>query len=345
MKKTIRIHYTHFQESFTPHNHFFTQLLSTRYNVIFDEKKPDFLFHNCFKKRHEKEIFYYNCPKIFYTGENVSPDFNMTDYALGFDLLTLGDRYFRLPLFYLYENTTFTSEKPLERKFCNFLYSNTTAADPFREELFHALSSYKQVDSGGDAFNNIGRKIDDKFLWQQEYKFSIACENSSKPGYTTEKILQALQANTVPIYWGNQLIEEDFSKDCFVNAMDFSSLTELVEYIKFLDQNDDEYLKILNAPWQTHTTLLKDTENKDIPSGLEYEELKNFLFNIFDQEPQLAKRIPKYGFTPNMAAQQAHVFSCSNNFTVTDSIVHKIKYFIKYPRRGFKKIFFGNRHV
>ena len=73
-----------------------------------------------------------------------------------------------------------------------------------RDELFEYLSQYKLVDSGGRHKNNIGGSIDDKFLFQQQYKFSIAYENSSTPGYTTEKIIQALAAGTSePIYWGN----------------------------------------------------------------------------------------------------------------------------------------------
>ena len=38
--------------------------------------------------------------KIFYTGEAVTPDFNACDYAIGFDWLTFGDRYLRLPNYY-----------------------------------------------------------------------------------------------------------------------------------------------------------------------------------------------------------------------------------------------------
>ncbi len=324
MKKTIRIHYTNFWDDFNPNTFAFTEILRTRYNVILDEKNPEFLFYaNPFFQNNT----YQDCVKIFFTGENISPNFNMADYAIGFDFLTFADRYFRLPLFYLNKNITHKSQNPLERKFCNFIYSNSRFSDPFRGELFHALSSYRQVDSGGGLFNNIGGKIENKFLWQQEYKFSIASENSAKIGYTTEKILDALQANTVPIYWGNPLIEEDFSKDCFINAMNFSSLQELVEYIKFLDQNDEEYLKILNAPWQTNSNLLRDAQKTP---AAEHEEFKKFLFTIFDQEPEQAKRIPNYGNTQIIDILQNKMFSWYNKRKQAENI-------IKHPIRNLKE--------
>ena len=158
----------------------------------------------------------------------------------------------------------------------------------------------------------MNRSIADKFLWQQEYKFSIACENSSKPGYTTEKILEVLQANTVPIYWGNPLIEKDFSKDCFINAMNFASLDELVEYIKYIDQNDEEYLKILKSPWYP-----SDAQKK--PYLTEDNNLKQFLFAIFDQDTQEAKRIPNGGRAPLIYTHQTRTISRYN------TIRHPIK--------------------
>ena len=250
MKKTIRVYFTDFG-NLDRHNNFLVNLLKERYNVAIDEKNPDFLFYSCGNYDHLN----YNCVKIFYTGENTCPDFNATDYAIGFDYISFEDRYFRLPLFQLYSKPLYIDENPLERKFCNFIYSNKNNSHPYRQELFNALSSYKHIDSGGKVFNNIGMKIKNKIAWQKEYKFSFACENASQNGYTTEKILDALQANTVPIYWGNPLIEEDFSKDCFINAMDFSSMNELIEHIKYIDQNDEEYLKILNAPWQPNKKI------------------------------------------------------------------------------------------
>ena len=36
----------------------------------------------------------------------------------------------------------------------------------------------------------------------KKYKFNICFENSSTPGYVTEKIIQSMYVNSIPIYWG-----------------------------------------------------------------------------------------------------------------------------------------------
>jgi len=57
--------------------------------------EADYVFYSVFGDSHwfapDRAI------KIFYTGENCTPDFNACDYAFGFDHLTMGDRYMRLP--------------------------------------------------------------------------------------------------------------------------------------------------------------------------------------------------------------------------------------------------------
>ncbi len=328
MKKTIRIHYTNFEYhfGFNPETFPFTEILRTRYNVIIDKHNPDFLFYSCFfSHNYENQFYDYDCTKMFFSGENASPDFNTTDYAIGSDFISFEDRYLRLPFYEFWPAQAYIAKKPLDRKFCNFLYSNHHSANPFRNKLFHALSSYKQVDSGGALFNNIGRNIENKFLWQQEYKFSIACENSCKPGYTTEKTLEALQANTVPIYWGNPRITQDFPKNYFINAMDFASIKELVEYVKFIDQNDEEYLKILNAPRKISNPLLENSEEPHKRPILEHEELKKFLFHIFDQEPADAKRVPNFGRAQIITQEQVKISSSYY------SKKKRMKKILKYP--------------
>ncbi|CAJ99309.1 alpha (1,3)-fucosyltransferase fragment 2 [Helicobacter acinonychis str. Sheeba] len=37
---------------------------------------------------------------MYYTGENEVPNFNLFDYAIGFDGLDFKERYLRMPLYY-----------------------------------------------------------------------------------------------------------------------------------------------------------------------------------------------------------------------------------------------------
>lgn len=290
MKKVIRIYFTDFSSDFNINRNFFTEFLSQQYTVIIDPN-PDYLFYSCFGYDH---FSFFNCIKIYYTGENLVPDFNICDYALGFHHLEFEDRYLRFP-FYLFsgwdnvqqlEKNNPVSIDFARRKFCNFVYSNQKAADPFRLKFFEALSKYKKVDSGGRYKNNIGGPIDDKKQFIKEYKFTIAIENSAVSGYTTEKIFQPMIANSIPIYYGDPKVSTDFNVDSFVAIKNESAIDEAIEEIIYLDQHDDAYINKLSQPWFAFPEFKSVYQKR----------LSDFFDNIFNQTFIDAKRTPKYGY-------------------------------------------------
>ena len=83
---------------FVPDNNFWYNFLSRFYKIELSDK-PDYLFYSVFGDRHLK----HDCIKIFQTGENQYPDFNLCYYAIAFAPLEYGDRYLRFPLYYLYD--------------------------------------------------------------------------------------------------------------------------------------------------------------------------------------------------------------------------------------------------
>jgi hypothetical protein len=294
--KQIKIYFEDFWTPFDIHNNFIIDLLKTEYNVVID-KNPDYLFFSVFGYNHLK---YRNCIKIFYSGENIESDFNSCDYAIANSHWDIGDRYFRYPTWAtmidvygsdLWEqmmNRKIDKEKLLNRKFCNFVYSNKKAADPIRELFFKELSKYKKVDSGGSFLNNIGGPVSNKMQFIKDYKFTIAFENSSLSGYTTEKIIQPMAACSIPVYWGDPDIYKDFNTDAFINVNDFASIDDAIKEIIRLDNDDDEYIRKLHNP------LIGDEEEKG------YFQLKQKLFlflkNIFEQDYAKAKRTSAYGY-------------------------------------------------
>ena len=141
------------------------------------------------------------------------------------------------------------------------MYSNNIE---HRNKFCLDLSQYKKVDCGGSCLNNIGEKVIDKLEFQKQYKFCIAYENSAHPGYTTEKILNAYQSNCIPIYYGSETIAKDFNKETFINAHDFNSNEELIEYIKRVDTDEELYNSYLNKPIYSDYWLdiFNDPENK-----------------------------------------------------------------------------------
>ena len=186
------------------YENYFIKVLSQKYEVIYAEK-PDFLLFSQIDNYTMKTHFFdYDCVKIFFTGENVRTDFNIADYGIDFDYMDFGDRHLHLPLFALGD---FNEKRVLNKreKFCAYLVTNGgNRNNPLlRERFFDKLSAYKQVDSGGRHRNNIGHFVQDKQKWLQEYKFNICFENSSYPGYLTEKLFDAYNAGCVPIYWGD----------------------------------------------------------------------------------------------------------------------------------------------
>jgi len=263
--------------------------LNEMYDVEFSDN-PDYVFCSVVGYEHTK----YDAIKIFYTGENLIPNFNFYDYAIGFDPLSFGDRYLRVPLYNFYSAyknllkwesereeriSKLDSSRLLNRKFCSYVVSNGDG-DPIRTKFFEELSKYKRVDSGGRYMNNIGGPVPDKLAFCAEYKFNIAFENSASSGYTTEKIMEPLSVNSIPIYWGNPLVEDEFYGQCMVRVKDEADIKRAVEEIIYLDTHDDAYLEKCLSPRLVHPD-----------SGYYDDALRAFLRNIIDKPIADARRL------------------------------------------------------
>lgn len=289
--RKLKIAFVDFWEHCDFSNHIITLALKKTNDVeIVSPDDADYVFYSVFGNEHwfvsAEKI------KIFYTGENLCPDFNACDYAIGFDWIEIGDRYFRLPNYYatnffypkvelMQHKHEFTDEQELlNRKFCSFVVSND-AGNPIRRQIFERLSEYCTVDSGGRWMNNVGGPVDDKFLFDSLHKFSICFENSSHAGYTTEKIVEAFAAHTIPIYWGDPKVSLIFNGDAFVNVNEYDSMDEVVEKVKEIDNDNDLYIKMLKTP-----ALLDERFSYQCQFDL----LSDFLTNIISQPLDKAKR-------------------------------------------------------
>ena len=79
-KRTIKIQFVDFWDGFNKHDNEFVTVLKEKYEVNLSDN-PDYLFYSGFGFQHLK----YNCIRIFYTGECITPNFNECDYAISFD--------------------------------------------------------------------------------------------------------------------------------------------------------------------------------------------------------------------------------------------------------------------
>lgn len=250
--RTIKIAFSDFYDGFDPVKSKYYCILKKYYDVQLSEN-PEFLFYSCFGARFLK---YENCIRIFWTGENVRPNFNECDYAIGFDYMTFEDRYIRDSIFI--EKKLDDNFDYFNRKFCNFVYSNGNLGmgAAIRKDFCKLLAKYKHIDCPGKILNNMKEAIEPRYKnwWKSKqdflknYKFTIAFENSSSPGYTTEKLHQPLWANSIPIYWGDPVVERVFNPKAIINCHNFPNFEAVVDYVKYLDTHRNSYLDILYAP-------------------------------------------------------------------------------------------------
>lgn len=307
MKKSIQIKFVDFYPNFRPEKSAIWSILWQHYNVVLSDK-PEWLVYSVFGNEHLK---YNNCVKIFYTGENHAPDFNLCDYAIGFEHIKFEDRYLRFPLWLLYPQDI----KPMLHKheqpnvksktdFCCFVVSNPHGNEA-RAKFMDLLSQYKNVNSGGRWRNNIGGPVVDKLAFQSKHKFSFAFENTIHPGYTTEKIVQSFAAQTIPIYWGDPRIAETFNTEAFINCNDYPNLDSVVKRIKEIDQNDTLWMKMMQTPALNNPLLIDES----------FVQLEQFLLHIFDQDSENAKRFSRdYWAVKQLQQRQREVKAYKRSF-------------------------------
>jgi alpha(1,3/1,4) fucosyltransferase len=212
--------------------------------IFVNSDEPDFIIFGPYGNNIPPEGKYV---RIGYFCENMRPDLSNCDWAFGipYEREINHPRYMRItwhgfdPSCLVKQDTKIDTIFAQKTKFCNFIYSNPVR---FRENFCKQLSKYKAVDCPGNSLNNI-ESIDTKLAhlsrWERkrnflsEYKFTIAFENYSSPGYNTEKLLDPMIVASLPIYLGNPYIDQHFNPKSFINAHEYvresSPLVNLLE--------------------------------------------------------------------------------------------------------------------
>lgn len=294
-KPVIKLFFTDFWDTFNIEDNLFLDVLKEKYSIELSESDPDFLIYSLFGIKYQK----YKCVRISFIGENIRPNFNECDYSFNFDYSS-DPRNFRLPLYALFNDVRkllqpIDIEKTIKEKtkFCNFIYSNPGPKE--RKKFFKNLCQYKKVDSAGKYLNNTGRPITNKLEFIKNYKFTIAYENSSYPGYTTEKIFEPFLVRSIPIYWGNPLVKRDFNAKAFLNRADFESDNEMVERIIEIDNDDKLFAEFMEQPPFLNNELNEFVDNSRI--------LERFV-HIFNSGIEPVALKSKY-FSPNPLASKS----------------------------------------
>ena len=238
----------------------FWEMLIDELPLELDEENPEIVI---FGSNTENE--YLDCTdalRLFLTSKCELPDFNLIDYAFGHKDLSLDDRHFQLPGYFFSQwfdsllTGTGASRRVERTRFCSYNFGD--AGDhPVREKLFHRLSDYKFVHAHGAHLNNaepLERTSQEKG-WHDalcsvldQYKFAIVCEDVSSPGYTSARVVEALACGTIPIYWGNPLIEREFNPERLINLHCYDSIDSAVARIIEIDSSDTLFQHITEQP-------------------------------------------------------------------------------------------------
>ena len=272
--------------------------LEGKINIEIDENNPDYLIYATFGCEHTLNQYTNNTIKIAFFTENQLPDLNFADYAVGLGHLNHLDRCFTFP-FIVYElNLRNIKIKDFEmirnevlnsaprEKFCAAVITNPIG---FRLHFIKELNKYKTIDMGGRFHNNVGGFVKDKIQFLKKYKFSFAMENSEADGYASEKIIDSFLAGTIPIYYGDYMIDEYINPKSYILIRNERDIQNKMNYIIKIDKDDNLYRSILKEKVFVDDFFVDNIQN----------ERKKFLLHIFEQKKEYAKRVDNYHFDFN----------------------------------------------
>lgn len=338
--KTVKIQFVDMPMEFDVNDNFILTMLRKHYEVELTEN-PDFLFYSFggleFLKKQD-------CVRIYVGGEPIIPNFNDCDYAFGYVTnLSFADRYLSIPEFLAggngydickgIEDRRAVNNQMLNRKFCNFVYSNRKGVGAqLREALCKKLMQYKKVDCPGRVLHNIDNVLAPRYIaskdakyapasvdgesnaeglavlddsWHvdkrrflRQYKFTIAFENVALEGFTSEKLYDPIHACSIPIYWGNPKVTERFNKDAFINCNDYDNdIDKVVRRVIELDQDDEAYMHMLR---QNPVTDKLDYHGAD--------RLEEYLVHIIEKGKILVRNQDATDAWPHISLNAAYIW-------------------------------------
>ena len=229
-----------------------------------------------------------------------------------------------------------------------------------RERYVKELMKYIQVDSLGSCFHNKDLpndlagtgKLDRPEFWQlmAKYKFTLAFENANCPDYTTEKLWRTLHLGSIPIYLGTDTAREWIpSNKSVIFTRDFSSPKELADYVTYLDNNDEEYLKYLQFKMEggiTNKKLIDELNHRAYSfyqSGNDF--IQAFECYVCDRMYQNFEAIRSGKGVLSQVANGSH-YGCPRPFASLENVVSRTEDFqLSYYQMAYEKADFVGEAV
>lgn len=135
-----------------------------------------------------------------------------------------------------------------KKKLCSYIttFKGHTSGHKIR------LSVYNQIKKNpifhGNIFGKPHNPIDDKVTGLRDYMFSIVIENARYPKYYTEKVTDCFATGTIPLYYGDRSICEDFDENGIIfidEKLDLNMLKPELYYSK-IKSVENNYAKVLH---------------------------------------------------------------------------------------------------
>jgi len=118
-----------------------------------------------------------------------------------------------------------------------------------RNEFLNKLEETFTVTYAGRYKNNVGGALKPNYNTKEyhdyvnQFKFIISMENSKEDTYITEKLINGLLSNIIPVYWGSDKVYDYINKGRFLKLDDND---ETIKKMKHLQDNPSEWLKMVN---------------------------------------------------------------------------------------------------
>ncbi|XP_053206345.1 glycoprotein 3-alpha-L-fucosyltransferase A-like isoform X2 [Panonychus citri] len=139
-----------------------------------------------------------------------------------------------------------------------------------RDDFVRQLSKFMQVDIYG-ACGKLKCSLPSDFrsqkCWQKmanEYKFYLSFENSICRDYFTEKVVNILDLDIIPIVFGGASYSTVLPEHSFINALDFQSPQQLANYLNYLSNNETAYNEYFTWKHDYSVQLMIPTRYHDI---------------------------------------------------------------------------------
>lgn len=137
------------------------------------------------------------------------------------------------PTFFVYNppasNMPWIKEREIfsKTKICSYItsFKQFTSGHIKRMELFEKLKNNPNFKD--HIFGRDYKFIENKLDGLKDYMFSIVIENSIYPKYYTEKVTDCFATGTIPIYYGDESICEDFDRSGIIFLNELESFEQL----------------------------------------------------------------------------------------------------------------------